>query len=224
MPNPSQSARAFLRTTIVLVLAGFTAFLLNASLKASNTPDPTPSAPSAKTETATFGMGCFWCAQALFQKFNGVTHIDCGYAGGHTENPTYEDVCSDQTGHAEVVQITYDPSKITYQQLLDIFWDVHDPTTLDRQGNDSGTQYRSIILFENPEQQKLAEASKKAEEAKLKQPVTTEIVPLTKFYRAEEYHQDYFKKHPYQPYCIFEISPKIQALEAHPPASIKPVN
>jgi peptide-methionine (S)-S-oxide reductase len=193
------------------------------SIKAADTPAPT-SAPPAKTETATFGMGCFWCAQALFEKFGGITHIDCGYAGGHTENPTYEDVCTDQTGHAEVVRITYDPSKISYSQLLDIFWDVHDPTTLNQQGNDEGTQYRSIILYETPEQQKLAEASKAAEEAKLKKPVTTEIVPLKVFYRAEEYHQDYFKKNPYQPYCIFEISPKIKALEANPPAGIKPAN
>ena len=193
------------------------------SLNAADAPTAT-AAPPAKTETATFGMGCFWCAQALFEKFGGITHIDCGYAGGHTENPTYEDVCTDQTGHAEVVRITYDPSKISYQQLLEIFWDVHDPTTLNQQGNDEGTQYRSIILYETPEQQKLAEASKAAEEAKLKQPVTTEIVPLKAFYRAEEYHQDYFKKNPYQPYCIFEISPKVKALEANPPAGIKPVN
>jgi peptide-methionine (S)-S-oxide reductase len=183
-------------------------------------PTPTSGASSATSQTATFGMGCFWCAQALFEKFPGITHIECGYAGGHTANPTYEDVCTDQTGHAEVVQITYDPSKISYQQLLDIFWDVHDPTTLDRQGNDQGTQYRSIILYENPEQQKMAEASKQAEESKLKATVTTEIVPLTAFYKAEEYHQDYFKKNPWVPYCIFEISPKIKKLEAHPPATV----
>ena len=224
MQNSNLPARAFLRFGSLVLVAVLGAYFLNATLAADKTPDPTPAAPSANLQTATFGMGCFWCAQALFQKFSGVTHIDCGYAGGHTVNPTYEDVCTDQTGPAEVVQITYDPSKITYQQLLDIFWDVHDPTTLDRQGNDSGTQYRSIILYENPEQQKLAEASKTAEEAKLKEPVTTEIVPLTAFYKAEDYHQDYFKKHPYQPYCIFEISPKIQALEAHPPASVKPSN
>ena len=178
----------------------------------------------ANAQTATFGMGCFWCAQALFEKFRGVVHVDCGYAGGHTVDPSYEDVCSDQTGHAEVVRITYDPSQISYQQLLDIFWDVHDPTTLDRQGADEGTQYRSIILYENPEQQKLAEASKAAEQARLSAPVTTEIVPLTAFYRAEEYHQDYFKKHPYAPYCLFVISPKLQKLETHPPNSVKPID
>jgi peptide-methionine (S)-S-oxide reductase len=213
MKTPNPLARLLLPFGVVVILAALGADFFQGTTVAANTPPPTPTIPAANTQTATFGMGCFWCAQALFQKFNGVTHIDCGYAGGHTENPTYEDVCSDQTGHAEVVQITYDPSKISYQQLLDIFWDVHDPTTLDRQGPDSGTQYRSIILYETPEQQKLAEASKKAEETKLKQPVTTEIVPLTTFYKAEDYHQDYFKKHPLQPYCIFEISPKIQSLE-----------
>jgi len=213
-----------LKSTAGLVLvAGLSLLVLRATAAAPDTSTAKP-APPAKTETATFGMGCFWCAQALFEKFGGITHIDCGYAGGHTENPTYEDVCTDQTGHAEVVQITYDPSKISYQQLLEIFWDVHDPTTLNQQGNDEGTQYRSIILYETPEQQKLAEASKQEEEAKLKKPVTTEIVPLKAFYRAEEYHQEYFKKHPYQPYCIFEISPKVKALEKNPPAGIKPAN
>jgi peptide-methionine (S)-S-oxide reductase len=207
---------------VVLLISAIGLVLLKANSAAADTSSAKPASP-AKTETATFGMGCFWCAQALFEKFGGITHIDCGYAGGHTENPTYEDVCTDETGHAEVVQITYDPSKITYQQLLEIFWDVHDPTTLNQQGNDEGTQYRSIILYETPEQKKLAEASKQAEEARLKRPVTTEIVPLTVFYRAEEYHQDYFKKNPFQPYCIFEISPKVKALEANPPDGIKPV-
>lgn len=183
---------------------------------------PASGAAPVHTETATFGLGCFWCAQALFEKFTGVTNVVCGYAGGHTANPTYEDVCTDQTGHAEVVQVTYDPSKITYQQLLDIFWEVHDPTTPDQQGEDVGTQYRSIILYQTPEQQKLAEASKKAEGAKLKQTVTTQIVPLTEFYRAEEYHQDYFKKNPHVPYCLFVIGPKLQKLEAHPPTNYDP--
>ena len=186
----------FLKSTAgLVVLAGLGLLVLRAAPNTTATPTAS-SAPPAKTETATFGMGCFWCAQALFEKFAGITHIDCGYAGGHTGNPTYENVCTHQTGHAEVVRITYDPSKISYQQLLEIFWDVHDPTTLNQQGNDEGTQYRSIILYETPEQQKLAEASKQAEEARLKKPVTTEIVPLKAFYRAEEYHQDYYKKNP----------------------------
>lgn len=204
---------AFSRILLFLVALGF--YFSNVSAA-----DAVP--PPARTETATFGLGCFWCAQALFEKFRGITHIDCGYAGGHTVNPSYDDVCSDQTGHAEVVQITFDPSQISYRQLLDIFWDVHDPTTLNQQGNDVGTQYRSIILYENPGQRQLAEASKKEEEKKLGNPVTTEIVPLKVFYRAEEYHQDYFKKNPHAPYCLFVISPKLLKLEIHPPASVKP--
>jgi len=206
------------KTRLLFIWAACLGLLvLNASAEDKTPPSAPPGLP-----TATFGMGCFWCAQALFEKFGGITKIDCGYAGGHTVNPTYEDVCSDQTGHAEVVKITYDPSKISYQQLLDIFWDVHDPTTLNQQGADEGTQYRSIILYETPEQKRLAEASKQAEEAKLKKPVTTEIVPLQAFYRAEEYHQDYFKKNPHAPYCLFVISPKLQKLEAHPPQNVKP--
>jgi peptide-methionine (S)-S-oxide reductase len=183
-------------------------------------PVPPAMAPSGKTEMATFGMGCFWCSQALFEKFGGITGTVVGYAGGHTVNPTYEDVCTDQTGHAEVIQVTFDPAKISYSQLLDIFWNVHDPTTLNQQGADEGTQYRSIILYSTPEQKALAEASKKAQEAILKKPVTTEIVPLTAFYRAEEYHQDYFKKNPHAPYCLFVIDPKLVKLELHPPASV----
>jgi peptide-methionine (S)-S-oxide reductase len=210
----------------VALVAGLGSIFFGASSFAADTApaNPAPAMPAATTQTATFGMGCFWCAQSLFQKFTGITKVVCGYAGGHTVNPTYEDVCSDQTGHAEVVQITYDPTKISYQQLLDIFWDVHDPTTLDQQGEDTGTQYRSIILYETPEQKQLAEASKVAEAAKLNKPVTTEIVPLAAFYRAEEYHQDYFKKNPYSPYCLFTISPKLKKLEAHPLPNYKATN
>jgi peptide-methionine (S)-S-oxide reductase len=216
----SRSA-SWLRTLAALVLVSGLAgiFFLPNLLSAAKEPPP---APGTKLETATFGMGCFWCSQALFEKFKGITGVVCGYAGGHTANPTYEDVCSDQTGHAEVVQLTYDPKVISYAQLLDIFWDVHDPTTPDQQGDDVGSQYRSIILYETPEQQRLAEASKKAEEAKLKKPVTTEIVPLQAFYRAEDYHQDYFKKNPHAPYCLAVISPKLVKLELHPPDTVKP--
>jgi peptide-methionine (S)-S-oxide reductase len=213
------------RGSAVLLLAGLVALAFFMRPTAAEVPAPAPvpdDAALAHLPTATFGLGCFWCSQALFQKFDGVAKVVCGYAGGHTVNPTYEDVCTDQTGHAEVVQITYDPAKISYQQLLDIFWDVHDPTTLNQQGDDTGTQYRSIILYNTPEQEKLAKASAAAEEAKIKKPVTTEIVPLKAFYRAEEYHQDYFKKNPYAPYCIFVISPKLKKLEKHPPADVKP--
>jgi peptide-methionine (S)-S-oxide reductase len=215
--SPTGSIRTVLALLLLAVLAAF--FFLPNLLSASKEPAPPP---GTKLDTAVFGMGCFWCSQALFEKFKGVVHIDCGYAGGHTVNPTYEDVCGDQTGHAEVVKITYDPAQISYSQLLDIFWDVHDPTTPDQQGDDVGSQYRSIILYETPEQQKLAEASKKVEQAKLGKPVTTEIVPLKAFYRAEEYHQDYFKKNPHAAYCALVISPKLLKLELHPPDTVKP--
>jgi len=171
--------------------------------------------PSPATATATFGMGCFWCSEALYVRFKGVQKAVCGYAGGMTKNPTYEEVSTGTTGHAEVVQVTYDPQQITYQQLLDIFWEVHDPTTLNRQGADEGTQYRSAIFTENAEQARLAEASQAAEAAKIKMPVTTEIAPLAVFYPAEDYHQHYFQKHPHAPYCAYVISPKIAKLETH---------
>lgn len=190
-------------------------FLALASLLPAMISAQTPPPPSA-TQTAVFGMGCFWCSQALFEKFRGVRKVVCGYAGGTTANPTYEEVSSGTTGHAEVVQITFDPAQITYQQLLDIFWDIHDPTTLNQQGADEGTQYRSLILTANPEQQRLAEAAKKAAAAKFKgAAITTEIAPLKAFYVAEDYHQDYFKKHPHAPYCVFVISPKLEKLKAH---------
>jgi peptide-methionine (S)-S-oxide reductase len=166
-----------------------------------------------KTETAVFGMGCFWCSQSLFEKFVGVKKIVCGYAGGTTANPTYEEVCSGTTGHAEVVQITFDPSVITYSQLLDIFWEVHDPTTLNAQGADEGTNYRSLILYTTDEQKALAESSKAAAQKKFSSPITTEISPLKVFYPAEDYHQNYFRNHPDQPYCVYTISPKLEKLE-----------
>ena len=177
--------------------------------------------PSTNLQTATFGMGCFWCADALYQRFTGVEKVVCGYAGGPRPNPTYEQVCTGATGHAEVVQVTFDPAKITYAQLLEIFWDVHNPTTLNQQGADTGTQYRSVILYENDAQRQAAEASKKAAQAKFKTPIVTEISALKAFYPAEDYHQDYFRKHPDAPYCAYVISPKVEKLLAHPPAPLK---
>lgn len=195
-------------------LAGGFLALMGMGLGMVRAADPAPPAASAPAlQTAVLGMGCFWCSQALFEKFRGVEKIVCGYAGGTTPNPTYEEVCNGDTGHAEVVQITFDPTQITYQQLLDIFWDVHDPTTLNQQGDDVGTNYRSLILYENEEQRKIAEASKAAIQQKSKVPVVTEIIPLKVFYPAEDYHQSYFKKHPHAPYCAFVIGPKIQKLE-----------
>lgn len=147
-------------------------------------------------EKATFGAGCFWGVEAAFRKVKGVVSTTVGYAGGSFKNPTYKDVCSGKTGHAEVVQVEYDPSKVSYQELLEVFWQIHDPTTLNRQGPDLGTQYRSAIFFHNPEQEAAAIASKETcqKGARFKNPIVTEIMPATTFYRAEDYHQQYFEK------------------------------
>jgi peptide-methionine (S)-S-oxide reductase len=152
---------------------------------------------SSRYEKATFAAGCFWGVEAAFAKVPGVVSTQVGYTGGHTENPTYKEVCTDRTGHAEAVEVTYDPAKISYEQLLDIFWSIHDPTTLNRQGPDVGTQYRSAIFYHNKDQQRAAEASKhKLEKSgRFDKPIVTEISPASKFYRAEEYHQRYFEKH-----------------------------
>ena len=147
-------------------------------------------------ESATFGAGCFWGVEESFRQVPGVIDTAVGYLGGHTEDPTYQDVCTDETGHAEVVQVTYDPAKVRYEQLLDIFWSAHDPTTLNRQGPDVGTQYRSAIFFHSPEQEHLARASKERmrTSGKFPRPIVTEITPASTFYRAEEYHQKYLAK------------------------------
>jgi peptide-methionine (S)-S-oxide reductase len=163
--------------------------------------------------SATFGGGCFWCLEALYERFKGVHSVVSGYAGGETPNPSYSQVCEGNTGHAEVVQIAFDPQVISYSQLLEIFWEIHDPTTLNRQGADHGTQYRSIILTHNAEQRRLAEASKKESVSKFSEPIVTEIVPLEKFYLAEDSHQDFFAKNPRHPYCVVVISPKLKKLE-----------
>jgi peptide-methionine (S)-S-oxide reductase len=178
-------------------------------------------APAGETQLATLGGGCFWCVEAVFERFEGVLDVVSGYAGGHTHNPTYEAVCTDTTGHAEVVQIRFDPRRITYAQLLEIFWEAHDPTTLNRQGADVGHHYRSIILYHDDAQNEAAVASKQAAASKFRNPIVTEIVPLKAFYRAEEYHQDYFRKNPKAPYCVVVISPKLKKLEKFqlPPAT-----
>lgn len=166
---------------------------------------------SKQLETATFGAGCFWCVEAVFQELEGVEKVVSGYAGGSVENPTYQQVCSGTTGHAEVAQITYDPEVISYEELLDVFWRTHDPTTLNRQGADVGPQYRSVIFYHNEEQKALAEKSKQETDASdlWSNPIVTEIQPLPKFYPAEDYHQNYFRQNPYQPYCQMVISPKM---------------
>lgn len=164
------------------------------------------------TSKATFGGGCFWCLEAVFEKLDGVLDVASGYAGGKTKNPTYEDVCAGKTGHAEVVQITFDPAKISYESLLEVFWECHDPTTMNRQGADRGTQYRSIILAHDEAQKAVAEKSKLAAQAHWPDPIVTELVPLTDYYPAETYHQDYYRINSHAPYCMAVIRPKLRKM------------
>ncbi len=170
-------------------------------------------APSANSQRITFGGGCFWCLEAVFQRLNGVESVASGYAGGASPNPTYRQVCTGTTGHAEVVQIVFDPAKISFEKLLEVFWAAHDPTTLNRQGGDEGTQYRSVIFFENDAQKLAAERSKAAATKEFKDPIVTEISPLSAFYKAEDYHQNYFNLNAGKnPYCAMVIRPKLQKL------------
>ena len=182
---------------------------LFALMSAFTAPADAADAPSGKTQTAVVGGGCFWCVEGAYKIVPGILKITSGFAGGHTENPTYKQVCEGDTNHAEVVKVEFDPAKITYKDVIDLFWDLHDPTTLNRQGHDSGTQYRSIILYANEEQKNLAEASKAEAKSKFSDPIVTEIVPLKKFYSAEDYHQDFFANNPNQPYCQAVVGPKI---------------
>lgn len=165
-------------------------------------------------EKATFGGGCFWCVEAVFQRLKGVERVESGYAGGTLKNPTYQQVTSGTTGHAEVVQISYRPEVITFEELLEIFWKTHDPTTLNRQGADVGTQYRSVIFYHNKEQKELAEKYKQAldEAGVWDAPIVTQIEPLEEFYRAENYHHNYYNQHKNVPYCSYVIQPKVKRL------------
>lgn len=165
-----------------------------------------------KLDTATFGAGCFWCVEAIFQNLEGVYSVQAGYSGGHIDNPTYKQVCDGNTGHVEVAQITYDPRVITFEDLLDVFWKTHDPTTLNKQGHDVGEQYRSVVFYHNEAQKSVAEKSKKAmdESGYFDSPIVTAIEPLTNYYKAEDYHQDYFKYNPNQPYCVAVVKPKVE--------------
>jgi peptide-methionine (S)-S-oxide reductase len=167
---------------------------------------------SNQFEIATLGGGCFWCVEAVFQDMKGVQQVVSGYAGGTVENPTYQQVCTGATGHAEVVQITFDPNIISFEDILYVFWRTHDPTTLNRQGADVGTQYRSVILYHNEEQKTIAEKSKRETDASelWPNPIMTEIAPLGDFYEAETYHQNYYRTNPHQPYCMMVIDPKVK--------------
>ncbi|WP_245906974.1 peptide-methionine (S)-S-oxide reductase MsrA [Reichenbachiella versicolor] len=165
-----------------------------------------------KMEIATFGNGCFWCTEAVFQQLKGVSKVESGYSGGQTIDPTYKEVCSGTTGHAEVLQITYNPEEISFKELLEVFWSTHDPTTLNRQGNDVGTQYRSAVFYHSEEQKSLSEEYKKRldESGAFDDPIVTEITAFDKFYPAEDYHKNYYNLNPNQGYCQFVIRPKVE--------------
>ena len=182
------------------------ALLLVSSLHAESEP--------MKTEKATLGGGCFWCVEAVYERLPGILSVTSGYAGGQTENPTYEQIGTGKTGHAEVVQIEYDPDKISYQKIIDLFWDAHDPTTLNRQGADVGTQYRSIILTANDDEARIAKESRDRAQTKFRSPIVTEIVPLETFYPAEDYHQDFYRENPMHPYNLAVTRPKLKKFEA----------
>lgn len=166
------------------------------------------------SESIVLGGGCFWCVEALYETVDGVLSVQSGYAGGTVPDPTYEAVCSGRTGHAEVVRVEFEPEIVSLRELIDFFWEAHDPTTLNRQGADVGTQYRSIILYSNPQQEAVARASMKAAARRFAAPVVTELKQLEAFYPAEAYHQDYFRQNPNAPYCRFVIAPKLKKLES----------
>jgi peptide-methionine (S)-S-oxide reductase len=180
--------------------------------------------PTPETQLATFGGGCFWCTEAVFQQLKGVEKVVSGYSGGHVENPTYEQVCNKDTGHAEVIQITYDPSQITFPEMLEVHFKTHDPTTLNRQGNDSGPQYRSAVFYHDDEQKKAAEYYKEKldKSGAFSSPIVTEVTKFTNFYPAEDYHQNYFNDNPNQGYCAFVIGPKVEKFRAVFADKLKP--
>jgi peptide-methionine (S)-S-oxide reductase len=188
----------------------------NSDREPSVSPKPAPPAPRTdETRLATFGGGCFWCTEAVYRRLDGVTSVMPGYSGGSTEKPTYEEVCEGDTGHAEVIQVGFDPAKISYESLLEVFFAVHDPTTLNAQGADHGTQYRSIVLWHDEDQKKTAEAVKKRLDAEGHHlgPIVTQIEPFKVFWPAEDKHRDFFARNPRQSYCLATIPPKLQKLE-----------
>ena len=204
MPSNAHHLFSFVRRPLVLAGTLFLLFLPIMSVHADN---------SKTTNSLVLGGGCFWCIEALYESLEGVEDVESGYAGGSLPNPSYEAVSRGDTGHAEVVRITFDPGKISLRELLDFFWEAHDPTTLNRQGADVGPQYRSIILYDSEEQKAAAEASLEKAGKNFKDPIVTEIVPLETFYPAEGYHQDFFEKNPNAAYCQYVIAPKLKKLE-----------
>ncbi len=197
--------------TFLLVLAVCAQSVISADSKSMK--DQPASEKSSETQRITFGGGCFWCMEAVFQRLKGVKTVASGFAGGEAPNPTYREVCTGETGHAEVVQLTFDPKEVSFETLLHVFWAAHDPTTLNRQGADAGTQYRSIIFYENQQQKEAAEKSKAEAQKDFRDPIVTQIVPFKAFYKAEDYHQDYFNTTgDRNPYCTVVIRPKLQKL------------
>jgi len=197
---------------ISLIFAALLATSCSQKQTTNNTTNSFSMDTSDSLEIATFGAGCFWCIEACFSQLNGVNQVLSGYMGGATENPTYKDICTGKTGHAEVAQIMYNPAIISYEELLEVFWFVHDPTQLNRQGNDIGTQYRSVIFFHNNEQKEIAEFYKKKlnDSGAYSAAVVTEISAVSQFYVAEDYHQGYFVDNPNQPYCSAVVRPKVE--------------
>jgi peptide-methionine (S)-S-oxide reductase len=186
------------------------------SEKAVSSADQEANAGTNQFEEATFGSGCFWCTEAVFQQLKGVKSVVSGYCGGHTKNPTYKEVCTGETGHAEVIRVTYDPKVVTYPELLEVFWKTHDPTTLNRQGADVGTQYRSVIFYHNEIQHKLANEylNKLDASGAFKKKIVTEISPLKEFYPGEDYHQNYYRDNPRNPYCSTVVKHKVDKFKA----------
>jgi peptide-methionine (S)-S-oxide reductase len=191
----------------------FTTLLLAITMALAAKAQTTNIMNTNKTETATFGGGCFWCVEAVYVRIPGVISVTSGFAGGKTDNPTYREVCNGTTGHAEVTQIVFDPAKVSFDKLLEVFWQAHDPTTLNRQGADEGTQYRSIVLYHDEKQRLLAEKSKLAHAGDFRSPIVTEIAPFKKFYPAEDYHQGYYDANSNAGYCQVVIKPKLEKLE-----------
>jgi peptide-methionine (S)-S-oxide reductase len=217
---------ASLLLAVVVPAGSSDRFSLGAPIQYEQQPSPSQESASQiqaseasvprKLETATFGAGCFWCVEAVFTRLKGVESVKSGYMGGTVPNPSYQQVCTGMTGHAEVIQIEYDPEQISFAELLEVFWKTHDPTTLNQQGNDHGTQYRSAVFFHSDDQRTEAEHYKKklTQVKAFRRPIVTEIVPATEFYVAEDYHQEYFKNNPRNPYCRAVIPPKLKKLKA----------
>jgi len=205
-----------MKTAITLVVAGFIHLALSGCIPVSQKVNTEMNqTENISTDTATFGGGCFWCTEAIFLQLKGVIRVESGYSGGTRPNPTYEQVCSGATGHAEVTQIVFDPAVIGFEELLEVFWKTHDPTTLNRQGADVGTQYRSVIFYHNEKQREQAESykSKLLASGAWDNPIVTEISPFKAFYKAEDYHQNYYNNNKRAPYCTFVIGPKLEKFE-----------